>query len=106
MDYTLAQNAVSTLIGYQKRQWQADLNSFMNELRDIETQMDQISIQDAESIITAPVSGTILQVQSLFEGMFIPAGQQLAEISPDGDLIAECYVAPEDISYLKTGTKG
>ena len=68
--------------------------------------MEQISIQDAETIITAPVSGTIQRVQTLFDGTFFPAGQQLAEISPDGHLIAECYVAPKDVGYLRTGTTG
>lgn len=106
LEYTQARNAVQTLTGYQKRQWQSDLTTYRNELRDIETQMEQISIQDAETIITAPVSGTIQRVQTLFDGTFFPAGQQLAEISPDGHLIAECYVAPKDVGYLRTGTTG
>lgn len=28
------------------------------------------------------------------------------EISPDGDLIAECYIAPKDIGYMKLGMMG
>ena len=106
VEYTQARNAINTLSGYQKRQWQTDLIGYQNELRDIETQIEQITIQDAETVITAPVSGTIQRIQVLFDGSFFPAGQQLAEISPDGHLIAECYVAPKDIGYLRTGMTG
>lgn len=106
VEYTQARNAINTLTGYQKRQWESDLIGYRNELRDVETQMEQIAIQDSETVITAPVSGTIQRVQTLFEGTFFPVGQQLAEISPDGHLIAECYVAPKDIGFLTTGTKG
>ena len=106
VEYTQARNAINTLSGYQKRQWQTDLVGYQNELRDIETQIEQITIQDAETVITAPVSGTIQRIQVLFDGSFFPAGQQLAEISPDGRLIAECYVTPKDIGYLRTGMTG
>ncbi|KWW28190.1 MAG: secretion protein HlyD family protein [bacterium P3] len=106
LENTQAQNAVKSLSDYQKRQWQSDLVNYRNELRDIETQMEQISIQDAETVITAPVSGTIQRVQTLFDGTYVAAGQQLVELSPDGNLIAECYVSPKDIGYLHPGSEG
>lgn len=105
-EHSQAENAISTLTGYQKKQWQTDLVNCHNELREIETQIEQIAIQNAETVITAPVSGTIQRIQTLYAGSFLPAGQQLAEISPDGHLIAECYVAPKDIGYLRIGTTG
>ncbi len=106
LEYTQAENAVRTLTGYQKRQWQSDLIKYENELRDVETQISQIDIQNSETVIIAPVSGTVQQVQTLFNGSYITAGQQIAEISPDGDLIAECYIKPKDIGYMKSGMKG
>ena len=57
------------------------------------------------SIITAPVSGTLLNVKGLEEGSFIAAGIQLAEISPKTDLIVECYINPTDIGLLKKENK-
>ena len=105
-EYTQAQNSLQSLADYQKRQWQADLVNYRNELRDIDTQLEQISIQDAETIITAPVTGTIQHVQTLFDGTYVAAGQQLVELSPDGNLIAECYVSPKDIGYLHPGSMG
>ena len=106
LEYNQSENAIRTLAGYQKRQWQSDLYSYETELRDIETQISQIDIQSSETVIVSPVTGTIQQVQMLFDGSYVTAGQQIAEISPDGDLIAECYVQPKDIGYMKTGMKG
>ena len=75
-------------------------------MQEVEAQLRQIRIQDTEAVICSPVAGTIQQVQTLFDGSFIQAGQQIAEISPDGDLIAECYVTPRDIAFLHPGMDG
>lgn len=106
LEYTQAENAIRTLTGYQKRQWQSDLSGYENELREIETQLSQIDIQNAETVIVSPVAGTIQQMQTVFDGSYVTAGQQLAEMSPDGDLIAECYVQTKDIGYLQPGMTG
>ena len=106
LEYQQAENAIRTLTGYQKRQWASDLLQYENELRDINTQIEQIGIQNAETVICAPVTGTIQQAQALFDGSYVNAGQQILEISPDGDLIAECYVQPKDIGYMRAGMAG
>ena len=106
LEYQQAENAIRTLTGYQKRQWTSDLLQYENELREVNTQIEQIGIQNAETVICAPVTGTIQQAQTLFDGSYVNAGQQILEISPDGDLIVECYVQPKDIGYIRTGMSG
>lgn len=106
LEYQQAENAIRTLAGYQKRQWASDLLRYENELRDVSTQIEQIGIQNAETVICAPVTGTIQQAQALFDGSYVNAGQQILEISPDGDLIAECYIEPKDIGYMREGMAG
>ena len=34
----------------------------------------------------------------------VQAGQQIAELSPKGKLVVECYIAPSDIGYLQHKT--
>ena len=106
LEYTQAENAIRTLSDYQKRQWQSDLTAYENELRDVETQISQIEIQTKESFIQSPINGTIQSAQTLFDGSYVTAGQQILEISPDGDLIAECYILPKDIGYVKPDMRG
>src|SRR5690606_14157758 len=38
------------------------------------------------------------------QGSMISVNEVLAEISPDSGLIAETYILPKDIGYLKVGT--
>ncbi|MDO5322072.1 MAG: HlyD family efflux transporter periplasmic adaptor subunit [Bacteroidia bacterium] len=106
LSYQQAENAIRTLTSYQKRQWASDLIQYENELRDIDTQIEQICIQDTETVVCSPVTGTIQQAQALFDGSYVSAGQQILEISPDGDLVAECYVQPKDIGYMTLGMNG
>ena len=106
LNYKQAENALTTLADHQKRQWQSDLLGYQTELNDILVQLRQIQIQSAETAILSPVNGTVQQIQTLFDGSFITAGQQIVEISPDGELIAECYVEPKDIGYLRPGMSG
>jgi HlyD family secretion protein len=47
------------------------------------------------------VSGTLLDVKGIEKGSFVTAGIQLAEISPQSNLIVECYIHPTDIGLLK-----
>ena len=51
-------------------------------------------------IITASIEGTLLNVVGIDVGSLISAGIRLAEISPNGNLIAECYVSPFDIGLI------
>ncbi len=106
LEYTQSQNAVQKLENMQKRQWQADLTNFESELMEITSQIDQIRINAMQTVICSPVSGTLHHIQPLFDNTYVTAGQQLVEISPDGQLILECYLLPKDIGYIHPGMKG
>ncbi|MDR0712350.1 MAG: HlyD family efflux transporter periplasmic adaptor subunit [Prevotellaceae bacterium] len=86
-----------------RAQWQADLNTLENELRDVAAQIEQINIQCNETVVLAPMSGTIQGIEKVASGMFVHSGQQIAEISPDGLLIAECAVSTKDIGFISVG---
>ncbi len=51
-------------------------------------------------IIKAPISGTIAQTTGIHSGSFISSGQVLAQISPDEQLLAECFITPTDIGFI------
>ena len=64
--------------------------------------VDSVRAKRAMTALTiiAPITGTLLNVLGVEEGSLISSGIQLAEISPKGDLIAECYVSPFDIGLI------
>jgi HlyD family secretion protein len=47
----------------------------------------------------------LLNTAQLRPGSFVGQGIQLAEISPDTDLIAECYITPADIGLINPDKK-
>ena len=49
--------------------------------------------------LIAPVAGTVTQLA----GSYVQAGELLGTLSPDGDLLAECYVSPKDIGFVRAG---
>ena len=99
--------ALSELNHYKKQQrnkWQSELTQQNNKLKELESTLLQYREERNNYIILAPIGGTIQNLVGLEVGNFITAGSPLAEISPDADLIAECYIKPADIGLLKRKT--
>ncbi|MDR1227221.1 MAG: HlyD family secretion protein [Prevotellaceae bacterium] len=110
VDFELAQaekdNAILASQAFRSSsttQWQLDLSRYENELRDLEAQLAQIDVLNSESVVLAPVSGTIQSIGQVTNGMYVHSGQSIAEFSSDGVLLAECAVVPKDIGYLYRG---
>jgi HlyD family secretion protein len=100
-EYDLAISDIDQFKKQQKTTWQADLTQYQNELKEVRSNEEQLIKTKSQFIVTAPISGTILNVSPQELGNFISTGTQLGEISPDTDLLVECYVKPSDIGLLK-----
>jgi len=101
LDYELA---LSELVQHRKQQqnsWQADLTLYNNTLKELQANDDQLVEQKSQYIITAPASGTLLNVQQQEAGNFVNAGTVLAQLSPSTALLVECYMSPSDIGLIK-----
>ncbi len=105
LNYDLAQNAIYQLIKTTKNTWQSQLVSYKNQLKSLESTQIQLEQNRELSIITAPFTGTLLNVQGVEKGSFITSGMQLAQLSPKSNLIVECYVSPNDIGLLNKKSK-
>ncbi len=100
-NYDLAKNEYNHFVKQQQNQWQADLTQQENKLKELKSTTLQLKEEQGNYCITAPISGTIQNLIGLEIGSFLTAGKPIAEISPNTDLIAECYVSPADIGLLK-----
>ncbi len=87
----------------QINQWQYEILTYNNELRDVAFKIKQLENQSQRLVLLSPCNGNIQTVAGLNENMFVLASQMIAEISPDGTLIAECMVTPRDIGYIREG---
>jgi len=104
-NFDLALNGLSYFENQQRNQWQSELTNQNNKFKKLATNLSQDKNIQKNHIITASVNGTIQNVKGLEVGDFIITGKPIGEISPNTNLIAECYVLPSDIGLLKNNSK-
>jgi membrane fusion protein, peptide pheromone/bacteriocin exporter len=88
------------------------MRSWANELTDLKTLRNNLSRQLSEiaylllrSDILSPSTGTVQGIRNRFAGEFVTAGTELCKLIPDTSLIAEIYVSPRDIGFIRPGMK-
>jgi membrane fusion protein, peptide pheromone/bacteriocin exporter len=81
--------------------WQSDLSRYQIELTELEALQRQLLEEKETYVIKAPANGTMQQLTGKYVGSNIQAGENLGIISPDSNLLVECYVNPQDIGLLR-----
>lgn len=104
-NFELAVNELNHFKKQQLNQWQAKLTEQQSKSKELKSAILQFNSEQKNYIITASVKGTVQNLRGFEVGNFIIAGTSIAEISPDTDLIAECYIDPSDIGLLKKNSE-
>ena len=104
-DYEIAKSNVSSLQKQAVNNWQVELVNYRDALEELMSNKNQLIENKSQFYVTAPTSGTLLNTAQLRPGSFVSQGIQLAEISPNTDLIAECYISPSDIGLINPDKK-
>ena len=91
---------LNQIILSQKSLWQSDLTRRRNELVKLHADLKQCSEDMTNRIVLAPTGGEIIQSSDIQTGSIVSAGQKIAEISPEGDLVATCFVRTADIGFI------
>lgn len=100
------ESALEKLIA-QQTQFRANLETEKSRLEiennELASQIVQLEDEKRNYIITAPFSGSIVQSSGIGVGSFVSPSQTIAYISNNDSLIAECYIDPKDIGFVKKG---
>ncbi|MFZ6002103.1 MAG: HlyD family secretion protein [Bacteroidota bacterium] len=83
--------------------WEADFRRFETELRAADAELAQMLEEKKYLTVKAPVSGTVQTSTSIFPGSLVFSNQELVRISPDTSLIADVFVTPNNIGFLRGG---
>lgn len=102
-EYVKSQAAYQLTIQQQRSAWQEELSHLQTESSRLHADTRQLQQEKEWNVIKAPVSGTLQQFSGKYAGGYLQAGELLGIISPDSNLVAECYVTPKDIGYLRAG---
>lgn len=101
-EYDLILNSISQLKKQQQNNWQLDLTSKTQQQKELNNSFNLQKERKKDYVLVAPIDGSLINVIGIQKGSTISAGIPLAQISPDGDLIAECYISPLDIGLINT----
>ena len=91
------------LVEQQKNQWEMDDIRLTNELNQLQSEKNQIIEELKQYEVRSPITGTVQNKAALFRNSFVSTNQVLGEISPDTSLIADVFIHPRDIGYLREG---
>jgi membrane fusion protein, peptide pheromone/bacteriocin exporter len=80
--------------------WQSDLALRKNDAVKLLADFEQFTEELNNRVVLAPTSGEIIQSSDIQEGSVVSTGQKMAELSPDGELLATCFVKPADIGLI------
>ncbi len=89
----------------QQTAWQQDLAKYNLELSQYKNEQTQVHNDASFYEIKAPATGTVQGINNRYTGGLLQQGETLCTISPDGNLVGECYTSPKDIGLIKIGQK-
>ncbi len=85
--------------------WQAEKKKLEDENLDLQTLYNKLLEEKEFYFIKAPIAGTISDFKGLKKESIVTLGQQIAIISPEINLLAECYISPSKIGFIKVDQK-
>ncbi|MCF8453441.1 MAG: HlyD family efflux transporter periplasmic adaptor subunit [Pedobacter sp.] len=100
-DKSLSDQAL--LINRWRSQWEIEAGGYRRELSELLSQEAEIEEQNKLFTLRAPFNGSVQSLAGIQAGSYVFANQKIAEISPNAQLIALCYVKPTDIGLIRNG---
>ena len=101
--YDRANASYKAFMREQQANWQQSLAQYKLELSQYRDQLNQVNTDASYYEVKAPVSGTLQGINDKYTGGLVQPNEAVCTISPDGDLLGECYVSPKDIGLVKQG---
>lgn len=105
VEYRLAQKEILSFNQQKRNYWQKEMITFTDDLEEVSSKKKQLIENKSQFYVIAPISGVLVNTTELSKDSYISQGTTLTEISPNANLIAECYISPEDIGLIDSKKK-
>lgn len=96
---------LNQILLYQKSVWQSDLTARRSKTVSLLAELEQCKEELKNRVVIAPSGGAIIQSTDIQVGSIVNPGQKIAELSPDGELLATCFVRPSEIGLVHDNQK-
>ena len=94
---------IKQLKAQQQAEWQRVKQQLEEQRVNMEGEINRMQSELLNYVVSAPINGTIIADIQLQNSSFVSAGQVIATITPEDNLIVECYVEPKDIGFIEAG---
>lgn len=101
LELTLSKSELHQFKSRQHDLWQTEYSRLLETYRELGSQQQQLIKSVSQFVLIAPINGNLINVIETSPGNLVTMGTQLAEISPDSGLLAECYLDPSEIGLLR-----
>jgi HlyD family secretion protein len=101
IEYEKSEGSIKTIKWQQLSTWQSELAQYKTEKSQYESANIQLSEDSILYSVKAPIAGVVQEFNKYYRGSLVQAGEILAVISPQAELIAECYINTRDVGLLK-----
>lgn len=81
--------------------WEMDIDRRRSDSILLQAELQKCLEDIRNRAVVAPIDGEIVQSNDIQNGTFVYGNQPVAEISPDGAMVAVCYVSPKDIGLIR-----
>ncbi|MDO4230253.1 MAG: HlyD family efflux transporter periplasmic adaptor subunit [Capnocytophaga sp.] len=85
----------------QTAHWQTQRVETERKIQTLLSERQRLGQEQKNYVLTAPISGRIVNYNGIRSGGFVASGQLIASISSQQNLIAECMVSPKDIGFVR-----
>ncbi|MDP3467738.1 MAG: HlyD family efflux transporter periplasmic adaptor subunit [Daejeonella sp.] len=102
-EFDKAVSEQNLLINRWRSQWEMEAGGYRRELSDLLSREAELEEENKLFTLRATVRGSIQNLAGIQAGSYVFANQKIAEISPDDQLIALCYVKSSDIGLVRKG---
>jgi len=103
-DHELAGSEQTQLEERRRHLWAQELDRHRQVLADLRRTSASLHLRSRQLVITASTSGHLVNTVELQPGSYVGPAQEIAMISPAGELEVSVHVAPRDIGLLRVGT--
>jgi HlyD family secretion protein len=98
------QQASNSYLAYERKsrlEWENELERLRLQKEEYQSKIERLRQERKKYIITSPVNGVVTQYSGLQKGNFLVPNLTVAQISPDQNLLVECYLSPADIGFIR-----
>lgn len=94
---------INVLKAQKLSNWQQTKQQLEEQLINIEGETQRLMAELSNYTIVSPISGTIMSSSQTQVNSYVPAGQPIAVVTPEDDLIVDCYVEPSNVGFVEIG---